>query len=930
MSFQPISLAADKNSVLKIFTGRNDLLDAFRSNYKKELDGTIHVMTFCGTGGVGKTTLLKKIEDEIKHGDAYRREKCRYVTFDFENKNDRRDFFDAFRTQLSAYGCEFPMFDTGNYCYSLKIGRNIPPPQMRSELEKIPFVAQSQKYLSQVERRLSNPIVSTLMKSFSATAGVAYQTSTTIRIAKELFKLVDTLWTDYKKFKKVWDDEHSKVQEQFELLRDEKNPDELFEFLPTLLALDVKDWMKTTFNKDTDKKLVVFLDTYESLTGATILQTAEQRKRDSWLSGDSGLIAMIPDTLWVIAGRNLSWSGDFAKVVEPHAIEALNSEDAANFLKRAGVGNENLRAELVKLTQGYPIFLNLCAKFYADYKRQKPDEEPTIDEFGHKREAVVERIFKYLDDHCEDAAKDLLEVFCVLKVWTDEIAMDICAKVLGTLSHNTYRRVKKFSIIKSETVSNRKADTRFTLYSFDKTIQSIWIDQIAAEYPDLIAEVKKAVDERFEKFFAGRRNFDTREIIYLKLWAEFIVRFADDAQELRKQCAQRLSKQINILTNCAADFDALEEILPLFMNKIETLTGTTDNAPYAYFERRLSTLREKQGRYEEACERAKSSYEKRARHLGESHPATLSSMNTLANSLDRLDRYEEALPYRKKVLTLRTQKLPENDVKVLDAMSNYAATLSKLKFFYEALNRQVKVFLAYKEMFGEKSKKTLNALGNLASTLRSIGHYGEALDYRKKVYLAYKAMFGESDPDDIVRAMNNFAISLSDFGRHDEARTLQEEILTLRTETLGEKNSKTINAMSALAFTLSNLNCYDEVLELQRRILRLCEETFKSDPRKILAAMQNLSATQKYLGNFGDALPLEKEILALCQKNFGEKNPETINSMIVLAKTHKLLGRREDALPLVEKALALQTETFGEENPATKKILELREKILQG
>ena len=135
-------------------------------------------------------------------------------------------------------------------------------------------------------------------------------------------------------------------------------------------------------------------------------------------------------------------------------IKALSPEDAGQFLLKAGIKNENLRGELVKLTEGYPIFLDLCVDVYVEYKRQNNNNEPTIKDFGSKRQDVVARILRYIIEDKDDAARDMLEFLCMLNVWTDELAFDIGKKALEKFSRNTYKRVKNFSFIQEEQIEN--------------------------------------------------------------------------------------------------------------------------------------------------------------------------------------------------------------------------------------------------------------------------------------------------------------------------------------------------------------------------------------------------------------------------------------------------------------------------------------------
>ena len=170
--------------------------------------------------------------------------------------------------------------------------------------------------------------------------------------------VADMFLGDYLDRKGILDEDHKFIRDQFNAFRQEKDSTMLYEYLPTLFAVDVSDWMQETGNK-----LVVFLDNYESLVGATNVLTPEQLKRDLWLRSQNGLIYMIPNTLWTIAGRNqLHWSGELADELEQHLIKALSPEDSNLFLKRAGIVDENLRGKLIELTGGYPIFLGRVGK----------------------------------------------------------------------------------------------------------------------------------------------------------------------------------------------------------------------------------------------------------------------------------------------------------------------------------------------------------------------------------------------------------------------------------------------------------------------------------------------------------------------------------------------------------------------------------------
>ena len=481
-----------KISAVKEFTDRVEPRKAFWNRYQKMIEEGTSIISFYGAGGVGKSALLEKLEKEIKNRDALTNNECKYVKYDFEISTDLREVLKTFKFQLSAYGCEFPLFDTGNYYYSLKVGQDVTPLKAKSMMEKITWLNKLKNNLFKADRIADQtaPMLSTAQKFFEMTDDVLQAVPVT-RAITTCFTIADMLLVKLMESTQTLDEDHEEIRFQLNARFQEKSPVPLHNYLPTLFAQDVTDWLKASGNK-----LVVLLDNYEKLVSATSLATAEQIRRDFWLRGDEGLIFMIPNTLWTIAGRNkLRWDGELADELDQHLIKALSPEDAGQFLLKAGIKDENLRGELVKLTEGYPIFLDLCVDVYVEYKRQNNNNEPTIKEFGSKRQDVVARILRYIIEDKDDAARDMLEFLCMLNIWTDEIAVDIGKKALEKFSRNTYKRIKNFSFIQEERIENE--DISLTFYRFDKTIQSIivktldekFIDDVTVETIDAMANL---------------------------------------------------------------------------------------------------------------------------------------------------------------------------------------------------------------------------------------------------------------------------------------------------------------------------------------------------------------------------------------------------------------------------------------------------------
>ena len=97
----------------------------------------IRVISYYGFGGIGKTSLLKKIENEIlQHAD-----RPKVVKHDFEDCIESHMVLRAIKSDLEKdYGFEFPFFDIGLYVYLKRCGVNSEEPLVKTYIDNHPKV----------------------------------------------------------------------------------------------------------------------------------------------------------------------------------------------------------------------------------------------------------------------------------------------------------------------------------------------------------------------------------------------------------------------------------------------------------------------------------------------------------------------------------------------------------------------------------------------------------------------------------------------------------------------------------------------------------------------------------------------------------------------------------------------------------------------
>ena len=814
-----------RRTAVREFTDRIDPREAFSNRYEemvKEKGSTI--ITFYGAGGIGKTSLVNELMNEL---DQQQIPNLHYLYHGFINGVDMRAILKRWKNQLEEAGCEFPLFETGDFYLSIKQGKDISDEQIKSWLAK-------NKWLLQIKRKLAqaSEFVDTVIPVFSAVSmaidvtGAMLNVFPGVKTLSALMGVVDKIMADRERQKQL--ENHDEIRQEINRRFAARNLYELEEYLPMLFAQDVRDWVEMSGGS---QKLIIFLETYELLTGAINAEnqlSASNTYRDWWIRDDTvgheGLIFTMPPTLWVIAGRNkLRWTGELAEELKnnQHLLETLSYDDSNHFLKTANIRNSELRDGIIKLTDGYPLYLDVCVDTYERYLSVN-GTEPTIEEFGQNRERIIDRLMKYMDDK----VRLMVNCLCILGTWTDEMAHDIVINY----DPNVYINAKKFSFIQSRFVPLN--DEEIEVFVFDRTLQRFILDEIKnnKDLSYLIDETQDIANKYFDKFINDREYINDTFIYYLKLWSEFIINLIDEDEKLVDQYENYLSFWVNNLID-AYEIAGAEYIVNAFMDKATEINGTNNRA-YIIFEGELGTIRNAQGNYSAAFELRQSAYEKSLNLLGKNHPDTTNAMNNLALTLNDLGKYDEALDLQEQVLALREEILDESHPDTISAMNNLALTLNNLGKYDEALELQEQVFTLYKEILGENHPDTISAMNNLASTLIYLGKYDEALEIQEQVFALRKEILGDNHPD-TISAMLNLALTLSGLGKYDEALNLHEQVLPMMQKILGNEHYLTIDAMMELSKTLNKLGRYDEAKQYAENALKLGKENLPDNNRTL-------------------------------------------------------------------------------------------------
>jgi tetratricopeptide (TPR) repeat protein len=348
-------------AALKYFTNREGAIEAFERYLNAPAGTDLRVLTFYGVGGIGKTTLINKLCDNLRQA------KIPHARFDLQTVRDPTQAYREALLQMrydleSQFGISFPRFDL---CLAVILAREggEPPPLVQIN----PFLQDAFGFITSIFQ--------------APREGLGGLIDSSIRRIPKLEAHV----------RKVFNTEDV-IHLRALALRDDQ---QLYEELIRRFAEDLKENLPARAGKAC--RGVLFLDTYEALWSGREIHTAQARLLDEWVR-HLAEYCLGSGVLLVISGRDrLMWdedNPDWRDWLDQHLLGGLSARDAQAFLSKCGVGpppdepTTPLQQAIIEccdtepgpVVSCHPLYLALCAEIVLN-TRQNEGVDPKPDVF---------------------------------------------------------------------------------------------------------------------------------------------------------------------------------------------------------------------------------------------------------------------------------------------------------------------------------------------------------------------------------------------------------------------------------------------------------------------------------------------------------------------------------------------------------------------
>ncbi|MEW6666720.1 MAG: tetratricopeptide repeat protein [Thermodesulfobacteriota bacterium] len=158
--------------------------------------------------------------------------------------------------------------------------------------------------------------------------------------------------------------------------------------------------------------------------------------------------------------------------------------------------------------------------------------------------------------------------------------------------------------------------------------------------------------------------------------------------------------------------------------------------------------------------------------------------------------------------------------------------------------------------------------------------------------------------------MREYAILVGK-GRHVEACSVAEEILSFDEYVKGPEHPTVANDLNNLATDYTSLGDYAKAEPLYKRSLAIREKALGPDHPDVAATLNNLAKLYQELGDYASAVPLCIRSVDIWMKALGPDHLDVATSLNNLAFLWKSLGGYAEADPLYKRSLAISEKALG-------------------
>ena len=332
------------------------------------------------------------------------------------------------------------------------------------------------------------------------------------------------------------------------------------------------------------------------------------------------------------------------------------------------------------------------------------------------------------------------------------------------------------------------------------------------------------------------------------------------------------------------------------------------------------------GMFDDAVKLQRDASEVASRELGASDPSTIRVQLTLASTYWQLGEGKLAADLQEACLENMSELLREDHPQRLRTMDSLGESRWMQGRYDEAIELHTRAINGFTTLLGPQDENTCRAKDHLGRVESKFYRYEHAHELHLEAIKGLTATLGEEHLDTII-AKDNLAQACLGLGEShlDEARTLAEKVIEVRTRKLGRNHPYTLWSVLNLAQVKGAQGHYAEAENDIKRGLHVALKTLSGNHVGVLWARMHLGWVYHLSDRDDAAIEELKDVIELQAKlptAVRGMHPDRLAATLMLSECYGKVGKRDEAIAACREAVKGHRDVGGHEVPVIGKLEE--------
>ncbi len=292
-------------------------------------------------------------------------------------------------------------------------------------------------------------------------------------------------------------------------------------------------------------------------------------------------------------------------------------------------------------------------------------------------------------------------------------------------------------------------------------------------------------------------------------------------------------------------------------------------------------------------------FNRRKELLGDTHPGTLRSMCSVANSLRDLGKTDSAISMTQELNQLVQKRFGQKHPQTVDAKFLLALLFSEKKQFDTAIPMIEQACNAQKLLSGEKSTASLKYMVSLARIYSDAGRHADGIELQQETLRNLNQTLGANHRE-ALSSKNQLAIQYSMASKLDDALTTARDLVETSEKALGLKHADTLIYIGNLAEFLSDSRNPFAAIEVLQPLIQRKREQYGNEHVSTISSLSDLAFAFDRAKQTDKALGIYEEVYRLSVAALGPDHLSTLTRANNLALTYQEIGDEPKAQALFQ------------------------------